>query len=133
MLVLFFFDIHCLNKDFDNGPRWSQNVSISQCNCPVSFKRILLTVFLLLFVCATYCTEPDACNDDGVFLGIARDRQDIINKRAVNLQTMQPTNCDAGVRCRKFCSEDSIEWNFFRNEKSKFLHFITCYLGVGDD
>ncbi len=83
-----------------------------------------LTVSLLLLVCAAYCTEPDVCSDDGVFLGIARDREDIINERIVSLQTMQPTNCDAGVRCRKFCSEDSFEWNFFEMRKaSSYVSF----------
>ncbi len=62
-----------------------------------------LTVSLLLLVYAAYCTEPDVCSDDRVFLGIARDREDIINAMTVIVQTMQPANCDAGVQCRKFC------------------------------
>ncbi len=99
----------------------------------VSFKRVLpkkmlflhRTVSLLLLVCAAYCREPDVCSDDGVFLGIARDREDIINERSVSLQTMQPTNCDAGVQCRKFCSEDSFEWNFFEMRKaSSYFHLL---------
>ncbi len=107
----------------------------------VSFKRILpkkmlflnRTVSLLLLVCAANCTEPDVCSDDGVFLGIARDREDIIYERSVSLQTMQPTNCDAGVRCRKFCSEDSFEWNFFEMRKASSYVSFTFHLGVCDD
>ncbi len=86
------------------------------------------TVSLLLLVCAAYCTEPDVCSDDGVFPGIARDREDIINERSASLQTMQPTNCDAGVRCRKFCSEDSFEWNVFEMRKAiSYVSFIFLF------
>ncbi len=81
------------------------------------------TVSLLLLVCAAYCTEPDVCSNDGVFLGIARDREDIINKRTVMLQTMQPTNCDAGVRCRK-CWTILLSGFFSKWERS--IRFINC-------
>ncbi len=92
-----------------------------------------LTVPLLLLVCAAYCTEPDACSDDGVFLGIACDREDIIDIRTVILQTMQPTNCDAGVRCRKFCLDDSSEWKFFEMRKASPYVSFTFHLGVCND
>ncbi len=92
-----------------------------------------LTVSLLLLVCAAYCTEPDVCSDDGVFLGIARDREDIINKRTVILQTMQPTNCDAGFRCRKFCLDVCFKWNFFEMRKASPYVSFTFHLGVCND
>ncbi len=49
------------------------------------------TVSLLVVVCASSCTAPGICSDDGVFLGIARDREDIAYERIVSLQTIQPT------------------------------------------
>ncbi len=91
------------------------------------------TVSLLQLVCAAYSAEPDVCSVDGVFPGIARDREDIINEMSVSLQTMQPTNCDAGVRCRKFCSEDSFEWIFFEMRKASSYVAFTFHLEVCDD
>ncbi len=68
-----------------------------------------------------------------MFLGIARDREDIINEMTVIVQTMQPTNCDAGVRCRKFCLDDSFEWIFFEMRKASPYGSFTFHLGVCDD
>ncbi len=89
-----------------------------------------LTVSLILLVCGAYCTEFDVCSDDKVFLGAARDREGIINKMTVILQTKQPTNCGAGVCCRTFCLDESFEWILFEMRKASPYGSFTFHLGV---
>ncbi len=63
------------------------------------------TVSLLVVVCASNCTEPGICSDDGVFLGVARDREDKLCIQQIAMLELAAENFTLAILLSGFFSK----------------------------
>ncbi len=76
-----------------------------------------LAVVLFVLICKANRITPEDCSAAGVYSGIARNRDNMLNAKTEILYSAHPPFCDGGVQCKQFCSIDSTEWNFFELRK----------------
>ncbi len=70
-----------------------------------------------MLICKANRIIPENCGDAGVYSGIARDRDNILNAKTELLYSAHPPFCGGGVQCKHFCLLDSSEWTFFEMRK----------------